>query len=338
MERYRNSRSWRPLGSTLTRFGVTSAGDAVDALTITGHGLSATVLTYGAILQSVRLEGVPHSLTLGSETLADYEGPMAFFGGIVGPVANRLGGAKDTIAGELHHFDANQDGQHCLHGGSAGTHDKHWAVDDVTPSKVTLSQAMPDGAGGFPADRTITARFEILAGPALRLTLTTTTDAPSIANATNHSYWNLDGSDHMRDHTVQILADHYLPIDAQGIPSGEIAPIHATPYDYRTPRGLVPNDPPLDTTFCVADARRSLTDCLWLRGADGVTMTVATTEAGLHIYDARGAQRPARPCYEGLAIEAQGWPDAPNHTSFPSIAVTPDGPVIQVTEWRFSRD
>ena len=338
MERHQGSGRWCALGRPLKLFGTTKSGETVHAVTLSDHGLSATVLTFGAILQDVRLDGVAHGLTLGSDRLEDYEGMMAFHGSIVGPVANRLGGAKAIIAGIEHRFEPNLNGQHSLHSGSAGLHDKVWQIDVYNEKSTTLSRAMPYGEGGFPANRTITARFEIASGPTLRLTLTTTADDTSIANATNHSYWNLDGTGHMRDHTIQVAADHFLPSDdVHFLVTGEIAPVDSTPFDVRTPQALIPAEPPLDTTFCVANARRNLTECMWLRGASGLKMAVATTEPGLHLYDGRAAQTPNGPFYAGLAIEAQGWPDAPNNPRFPSIEVTPDAPVVQVTEWRFSQ-
>ena len=314
----------------MTPFGALHSGEVVHAIPLHAYGLSATILTYGAILQDVRLDGMDHGLTIGAERLGDYETEMAFHGSIVGPVANRLSGAKAVIDGIEHRFEPNQNGQHSLHSGSAGTQRKIWQIDTTSPNSITLSHKMPYGEGGFPANRVLTAAFEILPGPALRLTLTTTADDISIANATNHSYWNLDGTDHMDDHQLRIAADHYLPTDGETIPTGDVAEVDETPFEFRQWRRLIPASPPLDITFCVARQRRTLTECLWLKGASGVEMSVATTEAGLHLYD-------GRPAYNGIAIEAQGWPDAPNTPRFPKIEVTPNAPAVQITEWRFSQ-
>jgi aldose 1-epimerase len=314
----------------LTPFGTLKDGRNVDTITLAAHGMRVTVLTYGAILQDVRLDGVDHSLTVGSDDIADYEGGMAFHGAIVGPVANRITNAVIKVDGDTHTLDANLGGGHMLHGGSAETHTKIWTVVDHTAEAVTLACTLPDGEGGFPANRHVQATFEITQGPVLRLTLTTTTDAPSVANLTNHSYWNLDGTDHMQGHIVTVDAAQYLPADAQTFPTGEVADVASTAFDFQTPTQFVAGSPPLDTTFCVARARRELAPCMILRGASGLVMTVATTEAGVHLYD-------GRPAYDGVAIECQGWPDAPRHSHFPSICVVPDAPVIQVTEWRFNR-
>jgi aldose 1-epimerase len=325
------------LGRPLRVFGTTRAGADVHAITLTRDGLGATILTYGAVLQNVRLDGVAHGLTLGSECLRDYEGNMGFHGSIVGPVANRLTDATAPIAGTSHRFDSNFMNRHTLHSGSAGIHDKVWHIDECTDYSLILSHELPDAQGGFPGNRRMTALFEILSDQRLRLTLTTTTDAPSLVNATNHSYWNLDGSDHMHDHSLRVDADRYLATDHSDIPTGDIRLVAGTPYDFQRAKPIGPNAPPLDHTFCVADGRRDLCDCMVLTGASGLSMRVATTEPGVHLYDARAAQRPGKPKFEGLAIECQGWPDAPNKAGFPSIEITPDTPVVQITQWQFVR-
>jgi aldose 1-epimerase len=235
-----------------------------------------------------------------------------------------------VIDGFDHRFEANLDRAHTLHGGVRGTHARIWDVAHHVAERLDLTLNLADGDGGFPANRTITARFDILEGPALRLTITTTTDAPSIANLTNHSYWNLDGTDHMRDHALQIDALEYLPATDASFPTGEIAEVTQTPFDFTEEKLLTLGTPPLDHTYCLSQHRRALIEVLHLTGASGLSMHVATTEAGIHIYD-------NRPTYGSIAIEAQGWPDAPRHRQFPSIEITPQTPTEQITQWRFSR-
>ncbi|MCW1950805.1 MAG: galactose mutarotase [Octadecabacter sp.] len=314
----------------MTQFGTTSDGRTVDALTIAAHGLTARILTFGAILQDLRLNGVAHNLTIGSSDLADYEDTFKYHGAIVGPVANRITNATAGIDGFDHRFETNLDGKHTLHGGKNGTHARIWNVAHHSAAQLDLTLDLRDGDSGFPANRTITARFDIIQGPSLRLTITTTTDAPSIANLTNHSYWNLDGTDHMRDHTLQIKAATYLPANDASFPTGEIEPVAQTPFDFTERRHLSLGSTPLDHTFCLANGRQDLTEGLHLTGASGLSMHVSTTEAGIHIYD-------DRPTYGSIAIEAQAWPDAPRHPRFPSIEITPQCPAVQVTQWRFSR-
>lgn len=316
-------------------FGRMASGAAVERITLRCGGLTASVLTLGAVLQDLRIDGVAHGLTLGSESLADYEGAMRYHGPVIGPVVNRLSDAQAVVNGRLCRFEANQEGRHVLHSGSAGSHLALWSVLESREDMVLLGLAMPDGAGGFPGNRQVSARFIALPGLALRLEIRAETDAPTIFNAANHSYWNLDGTESYEGHRLRIAAEAYLPCTEAFIPSGEIRPVAGTMFDFRNFAPISPGNPPLDNCFCLSDARTSLRDVLWLEGASGLRMTVATTEPGMQIYDARAALRPGRGLGEGIAVEAQCWPDAPNKPGFPAITLDPGNPVTQITEWRF---
>lgn len=311
----------------MTFFGQLADGRDVHAITITAQGLSATILTYGAILQDVRLDGIDHSLTVGSDKLSDYETIMPYHGAIVGPVANRIKGARVVLDGIEHMLDPNLLGRHTLHGGRRGLHNRIWQVAAHGQSYVELTTHLLDGEAGFPANRTINARFDISQNATLTLTITTTSDGPTIVNATNHSYWCLGGVGRMDDHELQIHANQFLPTDATAFPTGEIADVAGTPFDFRAPTPLTFGDNEYDNTFCLSDQRADLTVCLELRNAQ-VSLIVATTESGVHIYD-------DAPNFAGLAIETQSWPDATNHPHFPSINAYPDAPVVQVTQWKF---
>lgn len=316
----------------MERFGVTAAGCDVDRITFGSDVLRVAVLTYGAALQSVRLAGVAHDLTLGSERLADYEGAMCYHGTLVGPVANRLSRARAMIAGVAHELVPN-DGENLLHSGPKGIHARVWQVIDAQPDAVTLGLLLVDD--GFPGRRQVQARFSVT-GRVLRLDLTASTDAPTLMNVAQHGYWNLDGGATWAGHRLQIDADRYLPTDAAMLPTGAVRDVAGTPFDFRVPRRITPGDPVMDTNFCVSDARVPLREVLWLQG--GTThMAFATTEPGVQVYDGLHGIRPGHGPYEGLAIEAQGWPDAPNHSGFPSIELRPDQTYHQITEWRFGQ-
>ena len=319
----------------ITAFGKSGAGAPVEAITISAGDLTATLLTLGCTLHSVYLKGAPHSLTLGSDALADYAASMLYFGAIVGPVANRITCAQTNLNDKILSFPANENGN-LLHSGDSGTHTQLWTIADTTPNSVTLTLALPNGMGGFPGNRQISAAFQIDAPATLRLTITATTDADTLMNFANHSYWNLDGSDQWSGHSLQIAADHTLPTDAALLPTGDIAPVTNTDFDFRKLRAWTQGEPPLDTNFCLSSAKTTLRPVATLTGKSGLSMTLATTEPGLQIYDAQRTARPGRHPYEGIAIEAQGWPDAPNHPGFPSINAAPDAPYTQITEWRFT--
>ena len=318
----------------ITEFGTTAAGQTVHKITIAHGDLSASILTKGATLQSVRLAGVAHDLTLGSDLLADYEGKMRHHGSLVAPVVNRLTGARAPIGGKTFQFEANQSARHTLHFGAMGTQHKVWTIAEATDSAVTLTLTLPAGEGNMPGNRPVRATFAITER-GLHLDVTATTDALTLFNVANHSYWNLDGSDTWAGHQLQVAADRYLPITPDLCPTGEIAAVAGTIFDLRQMRPITPGVDTYDHNLCLSDGRQDLRDVLWLRGASGLTMTIATTEAGVQVYDGRNGQRPGRRLYEGLAIEPQGWPDAPNHAGFPSIELQPGQTYHHTTVWQF---
>jgi aldose 1-epimerase len=321
----------------MTLFGKTGAGDDVTSHTISAGALRVTLLTLGAAVQDVRLDGVDHSLTLGSDDVADYEGDMRHHGTLIGPVANRIANSRVTIDGMTYELERNQDGRIHLHSGAKATQRQNWQVAGHTDSHLTLTCDLVDGLCGLPGNRKITAIYEVTAPATLTLTITATTDAKTLMNFANHSYWNLDGSDRYDGHTLWIKADHYLPCDADNVPIGEIAEVSNTPMDFRQPRAVTAGTPPFDHNFCLSGATQPLRDVMTLRGQSGLEMTMSSNQTGLQVYDGRAPARPGCDTYEGLAFEAQAWPDAPNNKNFPSIEVTPDSPYKQTTQWRFTR-
>lgn len=320
----------------IARFGHSSDGREVQRITLAKGDLTIGLLTWGAVLHSVRLTGVAHDLTLGSDRMEDYQGAMHYHGPVIAPVANRIGGAQAMIGGRVVQLEANQAG-HCLHSGSTGAHAQIWDVVNVTDDSATLGLSLPDGLGGFPGNRRVEARFSLTGRATLRLELFATTDAETLWNATSHGYWTLDGAETWAGHSLQIASDHWLPTDADARPTGEIAPVAGGPMDFRAARLPSPGTPPLDHCFCLSDGPRPLRDVLVLQGKSGLRMTVATTEPGVQIYDGRDARRPGRGAYEAIAIETQGWSDAPSYPAFPPITLRPDAPARQITEWRFDR-
>lgn len=325
----------------LRDFGHAADGRKVQAIRLTSDGLAATVLTRGAVLQDVRLAGVGHSLTLGSDLLEAYEGPMAYFGAIVGPVANRIAGASAEVGARTCHFPANEGGT-LLHSGARGLHTRHWTVAAVTDDAVTLRIVLEDGDDGFPGRRDIRATFRI-EGTALHLALTATTDALTLMNLANHSYWNLDAAPTTAGHRLRIAADHYLPVTPALIPTGEHRAVSGA-FDLRRERTLDLTEG-YDHNFILSDRPRELTEVAELTGGSGISLRLATTEPGLQVYGGQGlATAPwpghrGTPCgaFAGIALEPQRWPDAPHHPGFPTILLSPGETYRQETRWTFSR-
>ncbi|MGR3463687.1 aldose epimerase family protein [Limimaricola sp.] len=317
----------------MTPFGTDGA---VDRLSLSGHGLSVDLLTRGSILRAVRLDRVDRNLTLGSDDLADYDGAMRYFGAIVGPVANRIAGARAIIDGAEYRFGAN-DGRAMLHSGRHGTQFRVWELVEQDTDAATLAIDLADGADGFPGNRRIVARWSLHSPATLRLELNATTDEPTLMNPVNHSYWNLAGTPDITGHRLRVAAGHWLPTDEDALPTGEIAPCAGSDHDFRAPRALVPGHPPLDHNFCLSMEDADLRDVLELAGG-GVTMRMATTAPGVQIFDGRDTDSAGLAPYAGLAIEAQRWPDAPHQPAFPTFRLAPLETFRQVTEWRFAAD
>lgn len=325
-------------------FGTTATGLPVERITLDNGVLRASILTFGATLQDLRLHGLDRSLTLGSPRVADYEpgGPLLHFGSIAGPVANRISGATAGLDGQTLTFEPNGAGGHALHGGKAGLGRKVWTVEKMTPTFLLLSTTAADGEGGFPGNRRFEAEFALSDAAAMTLTLRAGTDAPTLVNLTNHSYWNLSPDPTFHLHELKIDADAYLPTDADAMVTGEILAVDGTPFDFRTARVLSEGDT-LDHNFCLARRRGALAHAVSLTSPDGVGMEMATTEPGVQIYDGRHLPRQGVPGLggrsygprAGVAIETQLWPDAPNNPDFPSARLDPGQAWEQITRFRF---
>ena len=315
--------------------GTTAGGEAVRRVVLRAGDLEVALLTHGARVQDLRLGGVP--LTLGTDALGAYGGPMASVGGLVGPVVNRIAGAQAPLDGGTVRLEANSDGL-TLHSGSGGTHRKVWALEEAGEAHTVMAVALPDGEAGFPGNRRIVARFELTAPAALTLRVEARTDAPSWINLANHSYWRLGGEE-IDGHRLRVAADRYLPAGPSGLPTGEVAEVEGS-FDLRG--GCRLDGLRYDHCFCLAGGRRALTPVAWLEGP-AARMEMATTEPGLQVYTGDKLRdfgvpghdgRPFAP-RAGLALEAQGWPDAPNHPRWPSVRLDPDQVYRQETRWTF---
>ena len=318
------------LGSTMI-FGTASTGEDVQKLTLSAGDLTISLLDWGAILQDVRLAGVDRSLTFGSKDFDDYEGPKRFHGSLIGPIANRISTSRVEIDGMMYELERNQDGRIHLHSGAQATHLRIWEVVAQSDHAATLRCTLMDGECGLPGNRIITATFTLTPPATLTLAIDATTDAATCMNFANHSYWNFDGSPTWEGHQLWIDADHYLPTDADACPTGEIADVTGTDMDFRAPRRIKPGSPVLDHNFCVSGNQVPLREVAKLTGQSGVGVKIATNQPGVQIYDGRDSVSN----YGALAVECQGWPDAPNHAGFPSINVTPAAPYHQITRFTF---
>ncbi len=331
-------------GADITGFGEIEDGTQVDRITLRSRFLEVSVLTLGAVVQDVRLSGIEHGLTLGSPDVMAYRSKMRSFGALMGPVVNRIKGARAPIAGALHDFEANLDGAHTKHGGSNGTQHRVWKVIEASDIHVLLGLTLEDGASGFPGTREIRLEYRVNAAD-LDMVIRATTDKPTLMNLANHSYWNLDGPGPISGHRLKIAADHFTENGDDLMATGRVLPVEGTPFDFREERVFEPSDDMrFDMNYCLAKKKRPLSHACTLTGQSGVAMEIWTTEPGLQVFDqgtidtapfAGPHGAPYAP-FSSVAFEAQGWPDAANHAGFPPIEVMPDAPYCQHTRWRFS--
>ncbi|MEL7301861.1 MAG: aldose epimerase family protein [Pseudomonadota bacterium] len=324
-------------------FGVTTDRRQVEAVTIRSDALEATILTYGAVLNDVRLAGLDRPLTLGSPDLAAYEGPLESFGSVMGPVVNRIRGAQAIIAGRSHAFETNFEGKHTLHSGRTGSHRQVWDIEAQSGSSVSLILRLEDGVGGFPGHRWVRAIYTV-EGASLSLEITAESDRPTLFSFANHSYWALDGLG-FKGHNLRIPAGRYLVAGDDLLPTGTLNHVDGTPYDARAGLELAGDASQFfDLNYCYCEGDRALHEVAQLSGTSGVSMTMETTAPGLQVYDCgtidgagfathHGA---AYGRYSGLALEAQRWPGATTHAHFPKIAYRPGERFHQLTRWSFA--
>ena len=329
-------------------------GRPVTRIRLTDGPCSAEILTYGAALRSLTVPdptGKPVDLVLGFDTVEDYVNQDCYIGAIVGPVANRIGGAACLVNGRALALDPNE-APNCLHSGLAGFDKAIWTVESASDRAVTLSHVHPDGLGGIPGDLRVSVTYT-LAGRCLRIDYRVVSDRDTICNPTNHSYFNLNGheSGSVEGHSVCIHAARFTPADAAGIPTGEILPVARTPMDLRQPkslraglsaeydqlrlaRGYDRNWAPDGAGF-----RRIAAVC---GDRSGIRMTVWTDRPGVQFYTGNflpaGLPGKSGAVYgprAGLCLETQAFPDAPNHAGFPSIALKAGEIWTSRTEYRF---
>lgn len=341
-----------------TPFGTTPAGHAISLFTLRGpRGHEAALCNHGGIL--VRYvtpdrAGRPGDIVLGYDHFADYLRYNPFFGCLVGRYANRIAGAAFTLDGRTHRLAAN-DGPNCLHGGRRGFDQAAWRPEilggDAGPV-LRLSHVSPDGEEGFPGALRVTADHELADDGTLRFTLIATTDAPTVVNLTQHTYFNLGDAPDILGHELQLDAERFLPVDANLIPTGELRPVAGTPFDFQRPitvgDRIAADDEQLrrgrgyDHTFIPGQPADTLARHGRVRDpASGRTLEVWSTAPGVQFYsgnflDGRQAGKDGRAhgLRAGLCLEPQAFPDAPNQTAFPSCVLRPGATYRHVIEYR----
>ncbi len=360
------SESLRP-GAHRRVFGHLPDGRAVEAVTlVNARGLSATVIAYGATLQSMIVpdrDGALADVTLGHTTLEEYLANTAYFGSSVGRVANRIAGGRFVLDGKEYRVPINN-GPNALHGGPGGFDKALWDIVETSDSLapfVRFAHTSPDGDQGFPGTLHITAEYALGDDGALAITYRATTDQPTLVNMTNHAYWNLAGegtSNGAMDHVLAIPAAHFLPTDETAIPTGDFASVAGTPFDFREPRviGARLRDTTheqirighgYDHNWVIARERASAPRLLarLAHPPTGRVLAVHSTEPGVQFYSGNfldgsliGKRGQAYRMGDGVALEPQMFPDTPNRPAFGTIRLAPGEEYCHRIIFAFSAD
>jgi aldose 1-epimerase len=345
-------------------FGTLSNREIIETICLTNeNGMSVRIITYGASIQAVCVadrHGEFVDVTAGYASLDEYVIQPQFFGATVGRVANRLANARFCLGGRIYQLPAN-DGPNSLHGGAQGFDKVNWDLvdcDEVNLS-VTLRHVSPDGDQGYPGTLTVLATYTLDDSNALTVRYSATTDAPTVVNLSNHAYWNLGGEGSAFDamqHKLTIHADHYLPVGAALIPTGEIRPVENSIFDFRVPTIIGAHvrdardeqirfghgyDHNWVISDQIADQPRPVAHLEDPRS--GRTMTLLSNQPGLQFYsgnffDAKTSGKAGKTYCRGhaIALEPQQFPDAPNQPSFRSIGLNPGERYSNVIIWRFA--
>ena len=330
--------------------GLTPDGSPLRSITIeNGHGLCATILSWGGTLSSVRLPGVG-DITLGFADPRRYLEPHPFFGCTAGRFANRIAAGRFVLGGVAHQLTTN-DGPNHLHGGTRGFDKRNWRIEPAGPAAVRCLLHSPDGDEGYPGALDVCVTYA-LTRDALTITYAATTDRPTVVNLTNHAYWNLGGPAE-RDilaHTLRLNAEHYTVVDAASIPTGEQRAVADTAFDFRTAKPIgrdiaALKDTPgggFDHNWAIARTAPGLALAAVLtHPASGRTMRVETDEPGIQFYSGNYIQavagHRAEPYekFAGLCLETQHFPDAPNQPAFISTTLRPGETYASTTVYRF---
>lgn len=340
-------------------FGKLEDGTIIEAFTLrNSKGASAKILTYGGTLEGLWVPDRKKNIgdvVLGFDDLKGYLGNHPNIGGIIGRYANRIAKGKFSIDGQEYTLATNN-GPNTLHGGTAGFDRKVWKGEPVTGGKgaaVRLTYVSPDGEEHFPGTLTVTVVYTLTEDNALRIEYTAMTDKPTTVNLTNHSYFNFSGGGNVLGYTLMLNAGRYTPVDSTMIPTGELAPVKGTAYDFTKPMTIGSRIAELekikelggyDINYAVDGEIGQ--PRLAARVADpfsGREMEVWTTEPGLQLYTANwmdgsitGKGGVAYKRFGAVCLEPQHYPDSVNHASFPSTILRPGEVYHTETIYKFS--
>ncbi len=347
---------------TITRqaWGHTAGGEAVSLYTLTNaRGAQVKITNYGGIVTAILVpdkRGRLGDVALGFNTIREYEKGSPYFGALIGRYGNRIANGKFALDGETYKLFVNN-GPNSLHGGKVGFDKKVWTA---TPTKakrgvgLALSLVSPDGEEGYPGTLTAHVIYTWTDDDALRMVYTATTDKDTVFNPTNHSYFNLDGEGRgtILNTRLTVNADRFTPVDKTQIPIGVLRSVAGTPFDFRRPHAIGERINRLDAQLAIGKGydHNYVLNGSGLRLAvrayspqSGRVLTVFTDQPGIQLYtgnflDGKLIGKSGRHYVQrgAFALEAQHYPDSPNHPAFPTTELKPGEVYRQTTVDQFS--
>ncbi len=325
--------------------------------------MQVRILTYGGIVQSISVpdrKGRFQDVSLGLAKLSQYRAESPYFGAIIGRYANRIAKGTFRLDGHTYHLPIN-DAPNSLHGGTKGFDKRLWAptpLDRNGTVGLRLTRTSPDGEMGYPGTMQVTVTYTLTNSNGLRIHYQATTSKPTVLNLTNHTYFNLagEGSGTVYDQRIMINADHYTPIDATLIPTGRVAPVAGTPFDFTTSRAIgsrirdgvqqIVFAHGYDHNWVLNGTGGHGTMSLAARAYDpgsGRVLRVLTDQPGVQFYTGNfldgsivGLTGKTYRQGDAFTLETQHYPDSPNHPNFPSTVLRPGHTFTSSTLYQFS--
>ena len=330
-------------------------GQSITEYTLTNaNGMQLSVINYGGTITKMTAAGKDGKfgdVVLGYESLDGYlQKGNPYFGALIGRYGNRIAHAKFTLDGKTYNLPANDHGN-TLHGGDKGFDKVVWTAEKQGDSSLKLTYLSKDGDQGFPGNLNVTVVYTLTADNSVKIDYSATTDKATPVNLTNHAYYNLSaGTDStILDHELQINANKYTPVDSVLIPTGQIADVKGTPFDFTTSK-LVGRDIAqvkggYDHNWVLNKNGNTLEKIATLYHAkSGRVMDVYTTEPGLQFYSGNfldgtlsntvGGAKYVQ--HAALCLETQHFPDSPNQPNFPSTILKPGETYKTTTVYKFS--
>jgi aldose 1-epimerase len=343
-------------GVERAEFGKLDDGTVIEKFTLhNANGATAKLITYGATLTELWMPdraGKEGDVVLGFDSLKGYLGQHPYFGATIGRYGNRIAGGKFTLDGADYTLPQNN-GPNTLHGGKMGFDKRVWKGKPVKlehGAEVRFTYTSADGEEGFPGTLNVTVVYMLTDENSLKIEYTATTDKATPVNLTNHSYFNLASSGDVLGYTLWIGAEHYTPVDKTLIPTGEIAAVKGTPYDFTKPAtigsrmGDIKDIGGYDINYVLNGKMGTMRKVAQVDDpASGREMEVWTTEPGVQIYNAIGLNGSlvgvggvVYPKYGAICLETQHYPDSVHRANFPSVILQPGKTYHSMTIYKFA--